>query len=252
MAIQPSSFTIQHFFQTKSGNADAEYEDAFWPRRPTRSCEQVRLAVADGAAEASFSREWARLLVGAYGRHGPESLLNAQSLAHLRLRWLRLVTRKELPWFAAQKRESGAFAAIAGLTFRSGGSWDAFALGDCCIFHVRGQKLLRSFPLTRSEQFTTRPRLLSSLDGAAPVDPATAAGDWSAGDAFHLVSDALACWCLAELECGKAPLLLFQFDRSSFAATIQRARAAAKPRQMRNDDVTCVSCAIGATEPERA
>jgi len=64
--------SINFFFEPKSGNEFAEYEDAFWVRRVDGDG-TLRLAVADGATETSFARPWAELLVRGYGKGNLDS-----------------------------------------------------------------------------------------------------------------------------------------------------------------------------------
>jgi hypothetical protein len=42
------------------------------------------------------------------------------------------------------------------------GRWHSAALGDTCLFHVRGGQLEVAFPLTQSSDFDTSPSLLGS------------------------------------------------------------------------------------------
>jgi hypothetical protein len=73
-------------------------------------------------------------------------------------------------------------------------------VGDACLFHLREGKLIASFPLTQSDQFGSRPWLLSSNGGQneeAVQHGRTVSGRWRPGDTFYLMTDALACWFLA-------------------------------------------------------
>src|SRR5579862_2824599 len=110
-------FACQVFWMPKEGNTLAEYEDAFWPReKQIGDTFPLRLAVADGATETSFSGLWARLLVAAYGR-GRLAEGNLQSaLDQIRHVWRRAVGQKPLPWYAEEKLRSGAYASLLGLT----------------------------------------------------------------------------------------------------------------------------------------
>ena len=102
------------FWLPKAGNTPAEYEDAFWPRHYCLdSSGPVRLAVADGATETSFSGLWARLLVAAYGRGRLTVDENEPALRRIRRIWKRAVGQKPLPWYAEEKLRSGAFFATA-------------------------------------------------------------------------------------------------------------------------------------------
>ena len=52
-----------------------------------------------------------------------------------------------LPWYAEQKLSQGAFATFLGLTLHrnrlsSSLSWDCTAIGDSCLFQVRGARVI--------------------------------------------------------------------------------------------------------------
>src|SRR5262245_8631858 len=101
--------TIRAFWLPKAGNSPSDYEDAYWPRKPFDSTTfPIRLAIGDGATEASFSALWARLLVRDYGLGylSPSSL--SERLASLQARWWRRVGKEPLPWYAEQKLRHGA------------------------------------------------------------------------------------------------------------------------------------------------
>lgn len=246
----------------KAGNAASEFEDAwFLPETGSGRGRRARVAasrpdpavpfrcaVADGATEASFSGLWARLLTTACG----SGLLPAtgegwqHSLPALRAAWLRSVRRRPLPWYAEAKLEAGAFAALCTAAFHSDGRWTAAAVGDSCLFHVRDGQLLTAFPLDRAASFGSRPWLLSSVDRAADGLEGrirVAAGSWAPGDTAFLMTDALACWFLAEAEAGGQPWAALAALRpgAAFADWIGRLRAA---RRIRNDDVTLLTIAL--------
>ncbi|HXG08313.1 MAG TPA: hypothetical protein VNK04_00840, partial [Gemmataceae bacterium] len=57
------------FWVPKQGHHEEEYEDAVWPPEPRDyPAADVHLAIADGATESSYARDWARLLVQAVGQ----------------------------------------------------------------------------------------------------------------------------------------------------------------------------------------
>jgi hypothetical protein len=253
----------------KAGNSADEYEDAH-ATGPDGAAELdvFRCAIADGATETSFAGRWARLLAEGYcaGRFEDASLPDA--LAPLQAAWHAEVGGLALPWYAEEKARQGAFAALAGLTLTgkdgAGGEWSALAAGDSCFFQVRGEELLAAFPLTVSSAFTNQPALLATeparnavfVDEAATPALQHAAGDWQPGDAFYLLTDALACWFLAAHERGEQPWeALDDFgwagaaaDRA-FAGWIVARRAAG---DLRNDDVTLLRVVIGAAAGEAA
>jgi hypothetical protein len=243
----------QAFWVPKSGNHPGEYEDAFAPRPLPGEDKEVsdfRAAVADGATETSFSRLWARLLVGSYvrGQLVPDRFPLA--LHRLQERWHREVTRKPLPWYAQEKIISGAAAALVGLHMwdgdaePDGGAWEAMALGDSCLFHVRDGRAIERFPLHSASEFSNRPFLLSSnvLASEGWQDHLkTASGVWRSDDSFYLMSDALAAWFMRSEESGGSPCAFLRdlgtTDNPDFAGWIGDLRS---ERHIRNDDVTLV------------
>ena len=204
------------FYAPKRGNVESEYEDAYFPERASQQHDlsEFRCAVADGASESAFSKEWARLLVRRYYHQ-------RLSLGLLQRCWLRKVTRQPVPWYLEEKIRRGSHATLVELSIRDpkpsepcGGSWKATAVGDSCLFHVRNDELLTVAPITRSDDFNNHPHLVSTdsstsygLNGSRLK---TFSGDWMPSDVFYLLTDALAEWTLAEHEAGRPPWPLFR------------------------------------------
>ena len=230
----------------KHGNSVDEYEDAFAPDSAgALEGPVLRFAVADGATEAAFSGLWARLLASGYRKAwiGGRDRQTHDGLGQLGRIWRRSVNRRPLPWYGEQKRRLGSFAALVGLELSSSGvgatgTWRSYAVGDCCLFHLRGDRLLGSFPIEDPDEFGSRPVLLSSntaRNREALASAATARGEWAAGDEFCLMSDALACWFLTEHRLGEAPWDLAREDEADFPDLISHLRGQCG---LRNDDVT--------------
>src|SRR5262249_35174793 len=148
---------------------------------------------------------WARLLVSSCGRGRLAGDAVAAELRRIRRVWRKAVGQKPLPWYAEEKLRSGAFSSLTGLTLfppedraARRGSWHAMAIGDSCLVQARGNDLVCSFPFVHSDEFDSRPRLISSLDSDNPDNLAACSisGIWQPGDSFYLMTDALACWCL--------------------------------------------------------
>lgn len=239
----------------KAGNRREEYEDAAWPARSIRyTGGDFRCAVADGATESVFAGQWARQLVQWYSQNRPDdSPLNAQ-LAEEQRRWQDEVRRAPLPWYAEAKAADGAFAALLGLRIRpgkgGGGAWQALAVGDCCVVHLRGDAVLTSFPATDAGFFDNRPYLVSShpqRNDRLEEQRRRAAGAWQPGDHFYLMTDALAHWFLAARAAGAAPAALVAAQaaapRRAFADWIAGLRHAG---DLRNDDVTLLAVTVDA------
>jgi hypothetical protein len=248
--------SAQAFSAPKAGNQDAEYEDAFCPERPLigKRSSTFRFAVADGATETSFSGVWATQLVRAFCKGELEGKEFSRSLGGLRERWLKVVSRKPMPWYAEEKVRSGAFAAIVGLILddaaepREGGKWRAIAIGDSCVFQLRETQLIASFPMQSSDQFNNSPLLLGSRGKPCQADIQgilSICGTWRRGDTFYLMTDAIACWFLTQVENGRVPSRELQ-DLSSgknrnFESWLTSLR---EQKVVRNDDVTIVRAEI--------
>lgn len=246
--------SFQAFWMPKAGNSPEEYEDAFAPEGSAgaQECTVFRCAVADGATETSFSGLWAQLLVQEYCRQtGRRSFLRA--LPSLRSLWQDDVRARPLPWYAEEKARSGAFSSLLGLTIKpgypSGKSplrWEAMAVGDSCLFHVRGEQMIRVFPVSCSDEFGYHPYLLATnaeSDTRLSEHLYLLHGSCFEGDAFYLMTDALAHWFLREIEKENYDLLSDITTQAVFEQLVREQRASrddeGKPL-MRNDDVTFV------------
>jgi serine/threonine protein phosphatase PrpC len=240
----------QGYCTPKRGNVASEYEDAYFPESACNQHElsEFRCAVADGASDSAFSREWARLLVRRY--HRPRL-----SLDFLQRFWLQKVTRKPVPWYLEEKIRRGAYATFVGLSIHdpepeeSCGSWKATAVGDSCLFHVREDELLTVAPLVKSDEFNNHPHLVSTDSstsfGLNESRIKIVSGEWLAKDVFYLLTDALAEWTLAEHEAGRPPWSLFSSLGSDSDSDEERQRCfetlVANLREtggLHNDDVT--------------
>lgn len=219
------------FHAPKAGHTLAEYEDAF-----AGDPKQGRFAIADGASESSFADAWAQLLVKAYVQTpGPWSGWLAEARRHWRLQ----VQERDMPWYAETKFQEGAFAAMLGIAFQEN-RWKASAVGDCCLFQVRDNALLRAFPMGHSSEFGNRPSLLGSRNRQADQTRARRIhlqGDLHSGDVLFLMTDALAQWFLKQVESDRQPWKELQAIETEPQFT-QFVKGVREANEMRNDDVT--------------
>lgn len=246
-------FTLNHFCLPKLGNEQADYEDAFAPKiSGTVSQKSFSVAVADGATESSFASDWAKMLTRNFVKEPFSEIETLKTRTEmLSQRWQSFVKRRPLPWFAEEKVRFGAFATLLGLQLVSNsdgtdesGFWSAIAIGDSCLFQVRGDNLLRSFPISTAAKFSNSPMLLSSnlvhnLQIWKNVRVYTA--DWKVGDIFLLATDALACWILSEHEHNERPWNIFLgFREDSEKTQLFRAWAdnVRRSSNLKNDDIT--------------
>lgn len=217
----------------KQGTADAGSEDA------ANVDIAGRFAVADGATESTYSRQWAMLLTVEYVENGPSSL---QDLEHLTETWKRQIgVTPPKSWYVEQKLMEGAFAAFCGLSCDRDGTWAAVALGDSCLFWLRGHTLLTSFPAASTADLKQAPTLLGT--GGSPDILAeqlqSKGGKWSPGDTFLLATDALSRFLFARHEEGGNVLAYVDGLETSeqFAMWVETLR---KSNQIQNDDTTLV------------
>jgi hypothetical protein len=235
------------FWDAKVGNTPEEFEDAFWPADPTATNDGRRYAVADGATESSYSRHWAQLLADAYGAGATKAGKIVARMSELQQEWLAGHRSAGLPWYASQKLELGAFAALLGVRLTGEGEGRrlaAIAAGDCCLVIVRDGAVDLAWPVARSSDFGSNPALLSSVAPSAgqlallvglPHDHDRLV----TGDTLFLMTDAIAAWFLREADDGRTPWVTV----AGFAATdgegfVAWARGLRTTGVMRNDDVT--------------
>ncbi len=257
------------YWLPRRGNTPDEFEDAFALDEASG-----RYAVADGATEGCFTGLWARLLVKDFVANaecdaGPW----ASSLPAVQERWDADVRSRDLDWDAEHWVEQGASAAFLGVVLensplplgerpgvensplppgerpgvRASCQWQAVAVGDTCLFHTRNWALLRAFPLDRSDQFNSRPRLVGSRMPPGEVHKRQrlwSDGCGQLGDRLWAMTDALAKWCLVEHEAGSDPwhelelLLGSPQSEDRFASWVESLRDSGR---LLNDDVTLLA-----------
>lgn len=244
--------SVSTLWVPRAGSSVAQYEDAFYPENDgPRHARRLRFAVADGASESMLAGLWAGLLVRTWCKARRRSL--AQILDLAKAAWdVELAayledrdrTDRPIQWFEEPGLERGAFATLLGVAFstrsQSSGEWEATALGDSCLFQVRGGELLSAFPLKSSSEFDNTPTLVPSRAEAPPAE--IERGDWRTGDTFWLTTDAVAAWFLRSYEGGGAPWdELATVDAVQFPGWAAARRA---DRTLRNDDATVVRIAV--------
>jgi hypothetical protein len=257
-AVGPARL-FREFRLPRRGHGAAECEDA-----AAGDPQLGRFAVADGVSESAHAGLWARLLVEDFVRAPEvapgrtlESIGWASWLAPLQRRWADEVQRSQnglvLPWYLEDPLRQGAFATFLGVVIGHGGAapgrrdWQAFAVGDSCVFQTRQGELLRSFPLTRSADFSSTPWLVGSRTppGGVPQQHGLELrGNGHEGDRLWLMTDALAQWFLLQAEADRRPWeplehsLLAPDPDTFFARWIEELRTT---QQLRNDDVTLMA-----------
>lgn len=214
----------------KAGAEEGENEDAAgvwtssWP---------VRAAVADGATESIFAKQWADTIVEGLKTVDLIPSVLTETLPEWRAEWKAAVEQsKPLPWYATAKADEGTFATLLGLEVRSDGEWDALAVGDCTLLHVHQGRLETAWPQATPDAFSNRPSLLSTLPDRNVPSPDATTGTWSVGDAFLLATDAVAEWLI-----DTDPVAARTWDAQEFSEAVEAARSNGS---LRNDDSTLV------------
>lgn len=275
------SVTVKAVVIPKQGNSEDECEDAFCVI-PKSSLDKecfgpVVAVISDGASESMFARAWSGMIAWHVARcsycvpqilHGPGASFRYfinQLVDHWE-GWLaryidqRVADGRPLRWYEEEKLASGAFATMLAVRFdfshaepidegKEDGFWHAAALGDSCVFQVRGNEIISLFPNTSSADFGITPNLLGSNSDQDLVRQHTAfiKGSFRHGDDFFLMTDALAAWFLSTVEKthpGELKGVLDQLrrfshveSRSAFESWLSSLIASGA---LRNDDITFI------------
>ncbi|MFE2164529.1 hypothetical protein ACFXB3_05585 [Streptomyces sp. NPDC059447] len=264
---------VTHLVTPKHGSTEAECEDAvavlpdcphdFMLREP------LTVGVCDGATESALAKDWARLLSRAVAEHAmarPDLLAGGtdfeEFLASAAAQWdpwlaqytqERVAEGRPLKWYEHTKLAAGAHATLLCVRIDpdpdTDGSepawrWQAAALGDSCVFHLRDDQLAQAFPVTVAEEFGTAPDLFGSRNRDVALLASRTRfteGRCRPGDRLFLMTDALAAWFLSAPDQGSAVRQLLDFsgpdDLGGFMDWLNDLREC---RQLRNDDVAVV------------
>lgn len=238
--------TARTFLVVKDGNAPDEIEDA-----AEAAAERGRYAISDGASTSGFSKLWSRLLVNHFVLHTEAGIRNwSKWLPEVQAKWLAELKHVDIPWFGEEQYARGAFATFLSMIVSDQEHdvvrYQAEVVGDSCLFHVRGERLIRVFPIERSEDFDSFPKLVGSRCQAMEIEEKRSVsieGTINSGDQIVLMSDALAEWTLTEHEAHRPPwreldgLIRAGCTNDQFEGWIAELRAR---RELRNDDVVCM------------
>jgi hypothetical protein len=260
------AFKVSAFSVPKRGAIASDNQDAIWPRilgEPYRGQREISpkkgnlfAGVADGATEGVLAGEWANLTLAALGtvrnpvRSPSDAVMSLRSATRAWVSFKRLRTLKgtkpltQLPsWLDDEAVARGAFATICAGWIGDDGSWFAVTLGDSCVFQLRQNELITSWPLTKSDEFNNSPYLFSSepcRNAELESHIKTYEGHWQTQDHIYFATDALACWIMKQQEKDEAPWsTLVSLDPVADPEEFSRLVDSARDRgEMRNDDTT--------------
>ena len=241
MRFESRIFTLAKDAESPHENQDACRVDA----------DGLAAAIADGVSSAIFSRAWAHILTEAVladplNPEEPEPL--ARWLAARRQTWSSRIDASQLSWFQKPKLRDGAFTTLLWVrpVDKAHGSphvstclLRAFAIGDSCLFHVRGGALLAKFPIGLAAEFEAHPTVIGSIDLKHDDRLAFHRLDLSClpGDLIVLSTDAIGEWALRKEEEGHAPAWEVYWGKTEDAWR-EEIMALRAERQIRFDDTT--------------
>lgn len=226
----------------KFGNSFEENEDSILEPNNLDNT-HLEFAISDGATESSFSKEWADLLVSYYNTKSFDKDNFLETLMKISESWHSMVSTIELPWYAQQKVETGAFATFLGLTVNSACSnFEAIAIGDCTMFHIRNDEFYFSFPIKTIEDFGNTPNLIASnklYQTDLKNNIAYYNDSIKQNDIIILATDALAAWIFKEKDKGEKPWNHLSNILDNYKADFENwLNNERKANEIKNDDVT--------------
>lgn len=242
------------FSAQKEGYDPTEWEDgaAYGCFGGTRGAgpSSVRFAVADGATETYESRVWVCQLIGSFMSSGAGNWPDLEP-ASLNA-WF---TSMQEQWQATapapndlieqRKFEQGTLATFVGGQLLGLDTdrpvWQAVAIGDAVLFHVRDGNLIEHFPPLRAADFGSAPDGIGTLPawlGRMSEQTVFRHGQLAPGDTIFVATDAFAKWMITCAEKGDTtlwPVLAGLVHPSVFASLVAAQRRA---MAMKDDDVT--------------
>lgn len=237
---QKERWRYEAFRFPKSSHSVAQIEDAW------RVADgPIRAAVSDGASSAYRSGEWAHVLTESWLETSAEFIDNAQQWVHnAAKRWSTNGESATSSWWMEEAESRGSFATLVGIELAPSGAWRAAAVGDSVVVHLTRDRsawqVNSAFPVATSAQFDRHPDLVPTHPGDIQEFPEihTTSGSYKYGDAFLLMTDALAEWSLGKAEQG-TPVWndLIEMDSETFGSLVTSER---QHGHLEDDDTTLV------------
>lgn len=239
---------------SKAGNRERENEDS------SARCERLgRFALSDGASAAVRAKDWSDLLVRSYCSEPlPHTPVEAAAWVGRAAAAMPASAQSGVPdYLAARMAAKPSFATLCGFVLgpssRKSGSrtWEAVAVGDSCLFHLRDGVCIESFPITSYTEFNDNPPLLSTSSeqtASALRHLRTTSGVYMPGDTLLLCTDAVAEWALRESAVTQEVWsILAAIDHQRFQLLIETLRDA---DAIENDDCTLLRHHSGPSRPQ--
>ena len=207
-AINAYALTLNKTDSTAETNEDASFiEDS--PLNVLSANKNKTFAISDGATSSPDARTWANMLVEASTLHESDKDIFPAVIQELRTSWEKTWEKQKQKqistnagWWtetALNKPNAATYCSITFTNQKSSNSseihWRAIAMGDSCLFQIRNNKLMLSFPLVSENEFTDRPVLVRSKGEIINSDKIMHLnGTAQVNDIFLLATDALAEW----------------------------------------------------------
>lgn len=245
----------QQFWFPKDIGYENEYEDA-----AALDAAAGVAAVADGVSSAIFSGQWAKLLVDGIVQQPPdvEDASFWEWVNQRRVAWRESINFTKLSFAQMGKLRlcGGGFTTLLWLTWYGSPDdaericWKAVSLGDCGLFHIRNNTVLRSWPITHSSELAGDPQSVCSVDLRRDQNLSftQTEGEGQVGDVLVLCTDAWYGWALRRLE-AEQPVpwqTLADWSQAQFDEHVKELRGA---DSIRIDDTTLIVLRL---EPEPA
>ncbi len=210
------------------------------------------LALADGASEGIYVKKWVDILVNDFCDVRPDlddSVAYAEWLGRCRSLWFEQIDYANLTWPKRPKVDRiGGAATFVGFrleapTAEGNLGWKAWAVGDACLFHIRHNRLVLSFPLFWSDEFGMGPKLLGTQSDDVAPELSAIGGSCHPGEQFIFATDAVAAWLLRSVERNAEPdwIDFHTLDDCLWRLDIKRLRT---ERKIANDDCTLLSLRV--------
>lgn len=242
-------FQARTFWLSKDADEPEQFQDAF-----ELDAERGIAAIADGVSSAIFSGPWARQLVQAVAAEPPnleDTAAFQDWLARSREAWSSEIDVSKLTWYQRPKMVDGAMTTLLWVELDPAEIGEnglaktyrlrMFAIGDTCLFHLRGGQLLAKFPLEASSEFGLNPAVIASIDRKRDHLLAFKAAEAEClpDDLLVLCTDAIALWAYERAESGEPVAWenYWDLDAEAWRDEIFSLRDAAR---MRFDDSTLV------------
>jgi len=184
-----------------------ENEDAF-----SLLANQGRIVVCDGASESFDAKIWARILADKFTSFD----LTSENLVSCLEEYESLHNRADLSWSKAAAYDRGSFSTLIVVQdLPDTKSINITAIGDSVVVLTDGQKIIKSFPYSKSEEFLLAPTLLSTIgkhnDWLQSEESFLCSTEWSyrgMSSAYLIcMTDALGAWLFRCIEDGSPDVL---------------------------------------------